>query len=119
MKWYYYLHTNGDLIGKNPMVIDSDSQYFDSPFVKKVWQIDTEDRADCWKLVLEALALGGRADRAKELAKKWGMTLEDSVELLKREKPTELMKKGMEIFVVSVFNMIVNDYWKKVKVNWE
>jgi len=58
MKWYYYLYVNGNLIGKNPVVVDSDSSYFDSPFVKRVWVIETEDRGDAWKLCLEALAVG-------------------------------------------------------------
>ena len=34
--WYFYLHTNGDVIGKNPACVESDPEYFNSPFVKAV-----------------------------------------------------------------------------------
>ena len=68
MRWYYYLHTNGDLIGKNPAVVDGDPEYFDSSFVRRVWCIDTESRLDAWRVLIEALGredivLSKRADR--------------------------------------------------------
>ena len=71
-KHYYYLHTNGDLIHKPASVVDSDPEYFDSPFVKKVWTIDTEDRGTLWIVLTEALALGANKERVKELQNKWG-----------------------------------------------
>ena len=77
-KHYYYLHTNGDLIHKSAFVVDSDPQYFDSDFVKKVWTINTEDRGTLWILLTEALAMGARKDRIKELQEKWGATNEDA-----------------------------------------
>ncbi len=40
--WYYYLHVNGQLIGKNPIVVESDPEYFNSKFVVKYWKIDME-----------------------------------------------------------------------------
>ena len=43
MKWYYYLHTNGDVIGKNPFVVEADSQYFNSPFVVKFWFVNSRE----------------------------------------------------------------------------
>ena len=84
MKHYYYLHINGDLIHKNALVVDSDSNYFDSEFVKRAWMIDTEDRGSIWILLIEALALGARKDRIKELQEKWGATNEDAQEFAKK-----------------------------------
>lgn len=48
MRWFYYLHTNGNLIGRNPIVVDSDPEYFNSDFVRKVWEINTENRLDAF-----------------------------------------------------------------------
>ena len=115
MEWYYYLHTNGDLIGKNPYVVDSDPSYFDSDFVKRTWKIDTEDRESCWTLLLEALALGTRISRIKELAKKWNCDKADSIEMLRRIKSNSLMRAGIIIFIKEILLMDVNDYWKEVE----
>ena len=114
MKWYYYLHTNGDLIGKNPYVVDSDVGYFDSDFVKKVWKIDTEDRSTCWTFIFEALALGARIERVKELTEKWKMDKADSIEMLKQAKPNDLMRKGMTIFIKEILGMDAGKYWKEI-----
>ena len=104
--WYYYLHKNGDLIGKNPVVVDSDPEYFDSPFVKKVWKINLSDRADAWGLILEALALGARIDRVKELAAKWTCDLKDLIELFKHvSRLTELMKKGIDVYIEKILEI--------------
>jgi len=40
---YYYKHTNGKIIWKPRIVVDSDSEYFNSPFVVKVWDVKTEE----------------------------------------------------------------------------
>jgi len=117
MKWYYYLHTNGDLIGKNPIVVTDD--YFDSPFVKEVWEIDTTNRGDAWTLVLEALALGANIDRVKELVNKWNLDLNDSFEMLIRLNPNERMKNGLEIFVNKILNMNIDDYFNQFKLYCE
>jgi len=111
MKWYYYLHTNGELIGKNPVAVESDSEYFNSPFVKEFWKIDTTKREDAWRLLLEALALGASIEKVKELADKWKCNFEDSIEMLKRMKPTSLMKDGWYIFLKEIlgFNSM-DDY---------
>ena len=114
MKWYYYLHTNGELIGKNPVVVDSDASYFDSDFVKRVWKIETEDRESCWTLLLEALALGARIGRIKELAEKWNCDKADSIEMLKQLKPNDLMRKGITIFVQEILNEDIGEYWKEI-----
>ena len=119
MKGYYYLHTESkDLIWKPEICVQSDCSYFDSPFVQKVWQIDTESREDAWTILLEALALGCRKSRIKELAQKWHATYLDSIEMLKRvwpDPPNDLMKKGMELFIPLVFDITVGDYWDKIR----
>jgi hypothetical protein len=91
MKWYYYLHSETkDLISKNPVVVDSDPDYFDSPFVQKVWLLDMENRADAWTFIIEASALGAKTARIKDLAARWGLTLQDLPEFLARApKPTQ------------------------------
>jgi len=83
---YYYLHTNGSLIHKNAMVVESSPGYFDSPFVRKVWRIDTTNRMDAWILVIEAGALGANKKRIEELAKLWSLTDKDAHEFAKRAK---------------------------------
>jgi len=112
MRWYYYLHTNGDLIGKNPIVVDAG--YFDGPFVQKVWMIDFDKRDTLWTMMLEALAKGARVDRVKEIAEKQGCDKADSIEMLKRMKPNELMRGGMKIFIEKILGMDVEEYWKEV-----
>ena len=113
--WYYYLHQNGLLIGKNPVVVETDPQYFDSPFVIKYWKLDLKDRSNAWILLLEALALGAKVEQAKELAEHWKLTYEDSIEMLKRVEPTELMKKGMPIMIEEIFGMSTEEYWENFK----
>lgn len=116
--WFYYLHTNGDLIGKNPFVVNP--EYFDSPFVKKYWRIDLTNRADLYRLLLEALALGARIDRAEELARQWGCDFDDTIEMFKHQKnPSELMINGLNIFIEQILEMKVEEFWKKAKERWK
>lgn len=42
-KGYYYLHTNGSTIWKPSVVVRMDPEYFNSPFVVKVWEINSEE----------------------------------------------------------------------------
>lgn len=112
-EWYYYLHTNGDLIGKNPVFMNADD--FKSDFVKRAWLINLYDRGDCWTMLLEALAMGVRIYRVKELALLWKCDYTDSIEFIRRIKPNELMKKGIEIFIKEILGMEVEDYWKKLE----
>jgi len=114
MKWIYHLHQNGDLIGKNPAVVARDASYFDSPFVKKVWWEDTEKRETLWIMMLEALAMGARIGRIKEIAEKNGCDKADSIEMLTRMKPNDLMRKGMTIFVQEILNEDIGEYWKEI-----
>ena len=109
-EWYYYLHTNGDLISKNPLVVVHDKHYFDSTFVSKVWLLDLTNRANAWKLVIEALALGANVGRVRELAIKWALTADDMRIYLttpehKASEPLLAYKKGLEIFKREVLSI--------------
>ena len=115
MKWIYYLHQNGDLIGKNPFVVTGDANYFDSPFVKKVWWINTEERDTLWTMMLEALAMGVRVGRIREIAESNNCDKADSIEMLTRIKPNDLMRKGMTIFVQGILNEDIGKYWKEIE----
>ena len=110
MQWAYYLHTNGDIIGKNPIT------YYDieGDFVVKKWLIDTTDRTDAWKLVSEALVLGASIDRVKELSTKWGLDYEDSLEFITRVEPTEILKEGFDKFVRLILGFENYDAYEKV-----
>ena len=115
MKYYYYLHTNGDLIGKPPIVVDSDSSYFDSPFVKKFWCLDLTDRKDAWLMILEALYLGASITRVKELADKWNMTIDDTINFLAACPPNSMLKAGLNIFIEKILLMDEKTFWDKMK----
>jgi len=39
---YYYLHVNGQILWKPSILVDSDPNYFDSPYVVKYWYIDSQ-----------------------------------------------------------------------------
>lgn len=117
---YYYLHTNGNLIFKPAIVVD-DPEYFDSPFVKKVWRVDVKDRLCSWKIVLEGLSMGCSIPRARELAGKWKLTFKDSIELLKRtprHEVTKAMTEGMKIFIPEILGMEVEHFWALTKEDW-
>ena len=106
-KGFYYLHTNGDLIYKKFRPED------DSPFVKKIWPMNTQNRATAWRLILEALALKAQINRINELVKKWGCDLKDLVNYMVRTHPSDLEIDGLEIY----FNKIAEcdyDEW----LNW-
>lgn len=111
MNGFYYLHRETkDLIWKK-----FDPGEDNSPFVEKVWSVGESDRGKAWQIVLEGLALGVKIERAKDLATKWNLTFKDSIEMLKRVKPSDLMRAGMEIFVERILGMNPEEYWQKVK----
>lgn len=74
---WYYLHTNGDLIFKR-----YEPEMEPGGFVRRVWPIDTSNRADAWRVVLEAAGLGASIERVRELAAKWKITPEDLPEYM-------------------------------------
>jgi hypothetical protein len=63
--WFYYLHTNGELIAKRFRPDDGD-------FVRKVWVMRPDERESCYVILVEAASLGARMPRILELAKHWG-----------------------------------------------
>ena len=113
---WYYLHVNGDLIYKRFPIGDEDS-----PFIKRIWPVNTKDRLAAWTVVLESLSLGANLDRVKELATKWKLTFEDSIELLKHSPrgTSKEMIGGMDIFIRQILNMAPEAYWAKVKEEWK
>ena len=74
---YYYLHTNGSLVYKPAIVVENDECYFDSDFVKYHWSFDKDNRADAWKIILQALYFDASIPEIKELIKKWNITPDD------------------------------------------
>lgn len=82
---YYYLHTDGSLIHKPASVVQYDPDYFDSPFVAKVWRINTGERLDAWRMLVEALALGADPNRVLELTKLWTCDLADLAQYVLHE----------------------------------
>ena len=81
---YYYLHEDGSLIYKPLAVVESDPSYFDSPFVRKVWVLDSDARESRWDIVVEALALGADRKRVDDLAESWKLTNGDAYEYANR-----------------------------------
>jgi hypothetical protein len=69
--WYYYLHTNGDVIGKNPTVVDSDPEYLNSSFVKKYWLIT--NISELIAMLTELKKLGVKPDRISDIEKHNGI----------------------------------------------
>lgn len=70
-RWHYYLHINGDVIGKNPVVVDSDTEYFNSPFVKKYWLIT--NIGELIAMLTELKKLGVKRDRISDIEKHNGL----------------------------------------------
>lgn len=120
-KGFYYLHKCGDLIFRPETVVKWDPEYFNSSFVRKVWNFDRKNRFFAWRIVLEGLALGCRIDRARELSGEWKLTFEDSVELIRNTADREvnnLMKSGMDVFVKEILKMTDVEYWQNVETFW-
>lgn len=116
MKWLYYLHTNGDLISKNPIVLEGDSNYFDSDFVRTWWTIDTEDRGTLYPMIFTALAMEANKQRISELAVKWGMTQQDTYEFLIRFKPkSDAHRDGLRIFITDILQITEDEFYDGLK----
>lgn len=110
MQWAYYLHTNGDIIGKNPITFND----IEGDLVVKKWLIDTTNRIDVWILIIEALALNGSLERIKELSTKWKLDYKDSLEFITRTEPTEILKEGFDKFVRLILGFENYDAYEKV-----
>ena len=70
IKGWYYLHTNGDLIFKQNLS-GTPADLRESDSVVTLWPIDTDDRENAWRILIEALSCGAKLDRVKTLANKW------------------------------------------------
>jgi len=112
-KGWYYLHVNGQIFYKRY------KPEADSPFVKRVWVFDSEDRGTLWKIILESLYLGADPDRVYELSAKWGFDFKDSLKMISRVIPTEDMTRGLQLFIERVLKMTTNDYWNKAGKEWK
>lgn len=93
---WMYLHENGALIWKRFRPQD------ESPFVMRIWKLETDKRENAWTIVLEALALGADHVRVRELADHWGLTLEDLPRFLIRESPSDLLVTGLRVFLAEI-----------------
>ncbi|KKL84627.1 hypothetical protein LCGC14_1962840 [marine sediment metagenome] len=80
---YYYLHENGDLIYKRYLDAEQVIDFENSPFVKKYWLMDTNNRANAWFIAIEAAAFGARKSRIADLVEKWKLTDEDAQTFVK------------------------------------
>lgn len=56
---YYYLHTNSQIIWKPKIAVESHSEYFNSPFVVKYWEV--QDYSDFQQMTIEAKKLDNGA----------------------------------------------------------
>lgn len=110
--FYYYLHTNGELIHKPESCVDSDPEYFDSPFVRKVWKCCDTNRETCWTLLIESLALGAKTSRIKELALKWHCDGRGLTEFLIRAKPDATLRSGVHKFLKEILEVNPDAYWE-------
>ncbi|HUT88725.1 MAG TPA: hypothetical protein VMY37_04465 [Thermoguttaceae bacterium] len=112
MPGYYYLHVNGDMIYKPH---GDPADFAESDFVRCWWPVDKTDRGAGWKVVLEGFALGGNEQRLVELANKFGLTYEDSIQMLGRVHPTARMRTGMPKWIRLVLGMEPDVYWEKIR----
>lgn len=67
---WYYLHTNGDLIFEHNLP-GTAADIIESDFAVMLWSIDTDNRENAWRILVEALSCGAKLDRIQELAVKW------------------------------------------------
>jgi hypothetical protein len=97
---YFYLHQNRRLIFKPTAVVDADPHYFDSPFVQRVWRVDSLERIVAWRVLLEALALGLEEADAFRFIHQHGLVLTDLPYYLRTEahhgEITEERQRGLK-----------------------
>lgn len=106
---YYYLHSETkDLICKHT------PPEMDSPFIEKVWTCDPSNRLTAWMIALEGLFLGAKVDRVKELATKWQLTPEDSLEFMARMVPSVKIKDYILNFMKQVHGIEEETYWNLI-----
>src|SRR5690606_24042457 len=72
---WYYLHENKELIYKNNP--DAIADIRDSDLAISAWAWDGQ-RSTAWSILVEALSIGAKKERIKELASKWGCDNKDA-----------------------------------------
>lgn len=77
MEGWYYLHTNGELLYKRELG-GTAADIRESDFSRALWPLEPSDRAGAWRILVEGLAAGAKAERIKELAAKWGCDDQDA-----------------------------------------
>jgi len=85
--FYYYLHTNGELIYKPAMVVETDPEYFNSPFVRKVFHITC--RKDALRMLLECKKSGANAECIKRLEETNEITPKDYLGIEDNDRETK------------------------------
>ena len=95
-EWYYYLHSNRSLIGRNPYVVEQDQDYFDSPFVEHWWQVDRMGgKTALLSFLCEAIELGAKVDDVIQLMKQFGITEDDGWKMMNAEDFSYERAKGI------------------------
>jgi hypothetical protein len=74
---WYYLHENGDLIYKRELGSTA-ADIRDSSFARGLWPIDTQNRENAWRILVEARAAGAKLERILQLASHWHCDDEDA-----------------------------------------
>ena len=79
MKSYYYLHKNGTLIYKPDTVVESaggPNEYFDSPFVKAWWSMDSSKPNEVHEFLHDAKRQGVDNTQLRAIAGKFNMSID-------------------------------------------
>lgn len=114
VKGFYYLHSESkDLICKRFMPES------DSPFVTKVWAFSSDNRFNAWNICIQGLLFGAKVDRVKELAEKWQLIPEDSLDYMARMEPTPLLKVTLLNFMQKVHGLNEEEFWTIVTAEAE
>lgn len=103
---YYYLHSNGDLIYKDAISVDNSDgpyDYFDSPFVKKWWQVKIDDINTIANFIKEAKHMGALPDKLEAAKSKLKQLHNNYSVTMKEQKFRRLIKK-----------QIIKEYEKKL-----
>ena len=115
----YYLYNNGNLIATVPFPNALDPKFFGSSFVKHLWMIDTENRANVWKFITEALGKGAKIDRIKEILDRWKLTKEltqeDLKKYIKNQKISKEQIRGIDIFITKILKLNVVKFWDDIR----
>ncbi len=104
---FYYLHSNGDMIWKRFR-----PEQEPGGFVRRVWPVDRTDRCVAWIIVIEALALGAKEERIRELSDHWHLDTEDLPEFLVRyTHPTDEQRYGLRLFLTRIARVDADEWF--------